>query len=163
MHLSPDERILKVYHHHYFPYAILLAKTIGASIPFYFVLFLFADAIDGNALLLLNAAIVLLFLLVVAYITFVYWMDRLIITNKRVVYIDWKFITIRTESEAKLNDIQDVRTVERGVLSSIPFLDYGIVTIRTASDKTLIEFPEAPNPEAIRHVIYQIQKQFHIH
>jgi len=130
---------------------------IGASLPFYFMLFLLADSLSNNVIILIHLGIVTVFTLAVIYITIVYWLDRLVVTNRRVIFIDWKYLTTKAEFEAKLKDVQDIRTVERGILASLPFLDYGVVEIRTASDRTVINFPQAPNREGIRQFIYKIQ------
>lgn len=157
MHLEPNEVILKIFYHHYFPFAIRLAKIIAASLPFYFLLFFFANNLSRSVILTIHVVIVVVFTLAVSYATIVYWLDRLIVTNKRVIFVDWKYLTVKAEFDAKIADIQDIRTLERGILAKIPFLDYGMIEIKTASNRTVIEFPEAPDPEAIRKYIYKIQ------
>lgn len=157
MHLSPNEVVLRIFYHHYFPFAKRLVLIIASALPFYVLLFILAGAFPKNVILLLHLGIVIIFTLAVIYSTLVYWLDRLIITNRRVIFIDWKYLTKKGEYEAKLEDLQDIRTLERGILAKIPFLDYGTIEIRTASDRTVIDFPEAPNPESIRQFIYKIK------
>jgi hypothetical protein len=130
---------------------------ILAAVPFYVLLFALGGVLPANTILLLHLIIVIIFSLAVVYQTLVYWLDRLIITNKRVIFVDWKYLTKKSEHEAKIEDIQDVKTLERGILAKIPFLDYGIIEIRTSSNKTVIDFPEAPNPEGIRKFVYKIK------
>lgn len=157
MHLESNEIVLKIFYHHYLPFAIRLLKLIGAALPFYFLLFLLANNLSAKVIIFLHLGIVVIFTLALIYVTIVYWLDRLVITNKRVIFIDWKYLTVKAEFEAKLEDVQDIRTIERGILASIPFLDYGVIEVKTASDRTVILFPEAPNPEGIRQFIYQVQ------
>ena len=84
-------------------------------------------------------------------------MDRLIITDKRVIYVNWKFLTIRDEDETELADIQDIHTKEKGLLSMVKIFDYGLFKLQTASHITAITFDNAPDPEGIRHYIYHIK------
>lgn len=56
-----------------------------------------------------------------------------------------------------LNDIQDIKTSEKGLISYIPFLDYGTFALETASAKTTILFEQAPDPEGIRQYIYHVR------
>ena len=40
MRLDDDEKILKVYYRHYYPFLIMVFKLIGVSLPFYFLIYL---------------------------------------------------------------------------------------------------------------------------
>ena len=75
------------------------------------------------------------------------------------VYIDWEYLTVRNEAEALLNDIQDVQTEEKGLLSFFWIFDYGTLRLDTASSYVTIEFFDAPDPEGIRKFIYHIKTQ----
>ncbi len=98
------------------------------------------------------------FSLVVIYQAIIFWLDRLVVTNMRIYQIDWKYLTVRSESEAMLSDIQDVRTAEKGVLSYFKILDYGMIRVETASSHVTLLFEDAPNPEGIRQFIYSVRK-----
>lgn len=150
IHLKEGESIVKIYHHHPFPFIIQLIKTVAASIPFFFLLYLIKSVLTTQYFILGIFSIVILFSLVVLYLALVYWLDRLVVTNKRIIHIDWKFLTKRDEGEALLYDIQDIHTQERGILSSLYLFDYGVLRLETASSKTTIIFTEAPDPEGIK-------------
>jgi hypothetical protein len=98
-----------------------------------------------------------LFALIIVYVALIYWLDKLIITNHRIIYIDWKYLTVRDESEALLNDIQDIQTEEKGILSTFAIFDYGLLRLDTASSYITIEFFQAPDPEGIRKFIYHVK------
>ena len=150
IHLKSGEEVVKIYHHHPFPFVVQLLKTVAASVPFFFLLYLIKSAIPTQYFIWSVIFVVLLFSIVILYLALVYWLDRLVVTNKRIVHIDWKFLTIRDEGEALLYDIQDIHTQERGILSSLYLFDYGILRLETASSKTTILFTEAPDPEGIK-------------
>jgi hypothetical protein len=156
MHLDDNERILKVYYRHYYPYFIRVLKLIGVSIPFYFLIFILGDSLGANEAFLIHVFILLLFTAVLLYLTLLYWLDRLIVTNKRLIYIDWKYLTAKTEYETELKDIQDITSMENGLFAIIPALDFGTLLIKTSSNDTTIQFHEAPNPNGIKGFIQDL-------
>lgn len=159
MELREGEYILKVYHHHPTPYIFNVLKIIAATLPFFFLLFIFQEAVSTTVLVWGNIIIFAIFALVITYYSLVYWLDKLVITNKRVIYIDWKFLTVRDEAEAGLDDIQDIQTKEKGLLSYFKFFDYGTLRMDTASSYVTLEFFDAPDPEGIRQYVYHVRQQ----
>ena len=104
-----------------------------------------------------NLVVFLIFSLVIVYLSLIYWLDKLIVTNLRVVHVDWKYLTVRDEQEALLEDIQDVKTHELGFLSYFRVFDYGRIKIDTASSHVTLEFIDSPDPEGIRRYIYHVR------
>lgn len=90
------------------------------------------------------------------YDHFLYYSDSLVITNNRIVHLDWKTFFHREEVVAQLEDIQNISTVENGVLSYLPLFDYGTFKVETSSTKSIITFNEAPDPEGLRFYIYSL-------
>jgi len=157
MDLREGERTLKVYRHHFTPYLSKLFQVLLGAFPFFFLTFLFRSSISQSTYVAVHMFIFFLFALVSIYITLVYLLDKLIVTNKRVIFINWKYLTVRDESEALLDDIQDIHTHENGFLASLNFFDYGSLKIDTSSSHITIFFDNAPDPEGIRAYIYHIK------
>lgn len=157
MHLGESEQILKVYHHHPTPFVLLIFKTIVAFLPFYVLLLFLSGSLSTSGKIIGHLIIFALFILVITYQTIVYWLDRLVITNQRIINIDWRYLTIRNESEALIKDIQDVKTKEKGILAHFKVFDYGSIKLETASSLVSIEFNNAPDPEGIRQFIYHVK------
>ena len=86
-----------------------------------------------------------------------YWLDRLVVTNHRVIYVDWKYFTVRNEYGADLGDIQDIVTKEKGFLSHFKMFDYGEFRLETASNRSIIVFVNAPDPEGLRQFVYKLK------
>lgn len=103
------------------------------------------------------ALITLLFVFVFCYVSFVYWADKLLVTNFRVIYVNWKLANVSEENEAELEAIQDIHIVEKGILSFLPFLDYGTLTIATAASEVSVCFQKAPNPDEIKRFIFSLK------
>ena len=74
-----------------------------------------------------------------------------IITDRRVIDIDFKSIFSHTSSEARLERIEDVSSVQGGSFSNI--LDIGTVHIQTAGANASIEFESVPRPRDIQDII----------
>ena len=150
MKLQSKERIIKVFHHHPFPFLVQIVKAIAASFPFFFLLYIVSSALSYNVIVIANLIIIGVFSLIIIYMALIYWLDKLIITNKRAIHVDWIFLSQRNEGEALLYDIQDIQTQEKGLLSALYLFDYGLIRLETASSKTTITFTEAPDPEGIK-------------
>lgn len=157
MHLRSKEVVQKIYHRHFFPYFMRLMAVACASSPFYFIVFLLSTSLDRSTTAWMIGGVSALFVLVIAYISFIYWMDRLVVTNFRVIFIDWQLLNISSESEAELHEIQDIHTKTKGIFSFIPFLDYGNLRIETAASRLSIDFQFAPDPNAIKLFIFSVK------
>lgn len=154
MHLRPNEKVLKVFSRHPFPYFIGVLKTVLLSLPFYFILSVLRGNFSTSGFLLTSFAVTGFFLLAVVYNGFMYWLDKLVVTNYRIIHVTWPFPTVRKEFETELHEIQDIATKEMGVLAHFKIFDYGTLKIETAASKVTIFFDKAPDPEGIKHFLY---------
>lgn len=159
MHLRNDESILKTVKRHKTPFVLKLFGIALMSIPVYFVLFIIMDQSEGAWPYFFLLAVSFFVGIIVALICFDYLLDKVHITNKRVIWVDWKTPFSREEHEAELLDIQDIETQEKGIISKIPLFDYGLIEIETAASKTCISYKDCPDPEFVKHfILLQIEK-----
>jgi len=156
MHLQNDELIIKVFHHHPFPLAIGGLKTIVVSLPFFFVATFFRGILSDLQLGTVYSTIGIVFFIIMCYFALINYMDHLIVTNQRILYVNWKTLFSREENEVELRDIQDITTNEFGVLSWFKIFDYGTFEVQTAGSKVAILFKDAADPEGIKHFIYHL-------
>lgn len=159
MRLDDDEIKVKTFFHHPLPFFFFLVKIAIVSVPFYLVATFFRDLLGQNPMFIIYLSISLVFSLVIFYEAFLYFMDRLVITNKRIVHIEWKNLFGVEESGAEFKEIQDIETTEPGILARIPLFDYGKFILETAATKTAIVFINASDPEGIKHFIYHLQRK----
>ncbi len=80
-----------------------------------------------------------------------------IITDERVIDIDFNNLLNKRFSEAKLDAIQDVTSQVTGVAQTM--LNYGTIFIQTASEVPEIQFENAPNPQKIIKVLQQLRQE----
>jgi hypothetical protein len=156
MEFQKDEALIKVLHHH--P-TLFVKRGVGvllAILPFLLVAGFFSALLDIGQNLILFGSIGTLFVLYLVYDQVLYNLDRIILTNKRVIHIDWINAFKLNEVEVALNDIEEIKIIESGILSSIPFLDFGTIILETASRDVSITFTDSPNPDRIRDLIYHL-------
>lgn len=161
MHLREGEQVLKIYRHHPTPFVWQIFVAFLGTLPFYLMLFVLQESFSVGTFWIISIAVFVAFILVVTYISLVYWLDKFIITNQRIVFVDWRLLSERDEAETFYHEIQEITTREKGVLAYFKAFDYGSIAIETASAHVVIEFPNAPDPEGIRRYIYHIRTSLH--
>lgn len=92
-----------------------------------------------------------------AFEKFLSWyFDVYILTNERVVDIDFNNMLNKHFAEADIAMIQDVSSSVKGVAGTL--FNYGTVLIQTASEVNQIIFDKVPNPEKIIKVLQQLRE-----
>jgi uncharacterized membrane protein YdbT with pleckstrin-like domain len=77
-----------------------------------------------------------------------------ILTDERVVDVDFQNIFFRKISTAKIEEIQDVNIQSSGSFET--FFGYGSVFIQTAAEVSQFEFLQVPNPDRVGKIINQM-------
>lgn len=160
MQLQEGEAVLRTVNRHLTPYWLHLAGIGVVAIPLYLLIFWMYSETESSWPLWLLGMFSILLGIIVAIFSLDYLLDKLIITNRRVVWINWKSIFRRAEHEAEFLDIQDIDIVEKGVLAKLNIFDYGFLEVETAASKTCIAFQDCPNPEEVKNfILLQIEKK----
>jgi len=82
----------------------------------------------------------------------IHWFFNIfIVTNKRIIDIDFVNLLYKEFSEAKIDKIQDISFQTMGILATM--FDYGNVFIQTASEKPNFVFESVPKPAKVVDVI----------
>jgi hypothetical protein len=93
-----------------------------------------------------------------AFEKFLSWyFDVYIITDERVVDIDFNNLLDKKFSEAKLSMIQDVTSRQIGVAQTM--FNYGSVLIQTAAEVNELRFDNIPNPEKVVKVLQLMREE----
>ena len=103
------------------------------------------------------AGLVSWYLLVIAFCleSFLGWFYNVyIITDERVIDIDFDSLIYKNVSAAKLDNIEDVTATTGGALQSI--FDYGTIKIQTAAEKQEFEFDNVPHPTRITTLLNEL-------
>ena len=74
-----------------------------------------------------------------------------IITNKRVVDMDFNHLLHRNISEAPLRNIEDITYTTKGAFQTI--FNLGHISIQTAAEQRELEFEHVPNPAKVQDIL----------
>lgn len=99
--------------------------------------------------------VAILFYVLESFISWYY--NVYIITDERVVDIDFLSLIYRNISSAKLNRIEDVTARTHGALQTV--VNYGTVTIQTAGTAEEFEFEDVPRPNTIVQLINELLQE----
>ncbi len=115
-------------------YADEVIKIFPTNLPFILVLFWY------------------IFTIGFIFESYINWYFNLfIITNKKIVDMDFMGLLYKNISEAPLENIEDVTSNINGALGTV--FDIGNVFVQTAAEKTEFDFNNIDNPSKIRDII----------
>jgi uncharacterized membrane protein YdbT with pleckstrin-like domain len=80
-----------------------------------------------------------------------------IVTDERIVDVDFVNLIYREISEANIDDIQEVNSIMGGVPATV--FNYGNVRIQTSSANPTFEFDRVPNPTRVTEVINRLREE----
>ncbi|OGG05875.1 hypothetical protein A2872_02645 [Candidatus Gottesmanbacteria bacterium RIFCSPHIGHO2_01_FULL_42_12] len=90
-------------------------------------------------------------------LNFLYWYFNVyIVTDERVVDVDWYSLLFRRVATAQISKIQDVSNTIGGVIRSV--FDFGNVHIETAGELENIEFEDIPHPALVAEQIQDLMQ-----
>jgi len=86
-----------------------------------------------------------------------YYLDIILITNKRVVDIEQFGLFARDVVDLRLDSIQDIKVEVMGIIPSL--LKMGDLHIQTAGQSKEIVFKGIPDPNGVKHIISKCHDQ----
>lgn len=87
--------------------------------------------------------------------SFIGWFFNIyIVTNERIVDIDFYYLLYKKFAQAELTKIQDINYTSGGILAAI--FNYGNVVVETAGEEPNIEFESVPHPERVVETIREL-------
>jgi Bacterial PH domain len=162
--IAPDERVIITLRRHWF---VLLMESVGTIFLFllpFILITMFRSAtvehalgavhlpaINPTTILFLGAFWLLVMWFRLFSIWTSYYLDKWIITNKRIVTIDQVTFFNRDVSSFRVDKIQDIETKVEGLLET--FIDYGDITIQTAGEAGDFKMHDVPAPAKLKEVI----------
>ena len=152
--LDDDEKILLFLRRHLITNSPWIFKAILASlVPLLFLIFLsFFGVILPEDYTFTLVLFYYLMLLGYIFVQFISWFFNItLVTNQRVVDIDFSQLVFESVAATKLPQLEDVSYHQIGVLASV--FDYGDVTVQTAGKASNFLFAHVPHPEKVVHLI----------
>lgn len=160
--LGLDEKIVLKVHRHvlvlFFRSAFLILFVLLPPLLFWFGSQV--GAIKGNEMALflsIYSAILLIGWIVFFIIWTDYYLDVLIVTDKRIIDVEQRGFFKREVSTVRLESIEDITINVSGVLAT--FLDYGTLKLQTAAENREFIIYDIPHPNQVKSTIFELQNK----
>lgn len=151
---SDTEEVLLMVRAHPVTQVLCLFNSLIVLIFLFSVNYFFSSYFNLYQSVFLNL-IVLFVLLNYLWFNFLGWYFNLgIITDERVIDVDFSTVLYKEISTAYFNKIEDVTVKTGGFLASV--IDYGNIFIQTAGTEVNIEFMNIPKPGRVAEVINEL-------
>ncbi len=150
-----DENVVLVVRSHWIVYTpFILVAFIVLLLPLFFGIMMSGLSDNMVLFLALFTSCLTISLTIVIY-SFVRWFyDVNIVTDKRVIDLDFTSVVSHSLSEARLSKIEDVTHKQSGVLGSV--FDIGTIYFQTAGATASIEFDNIPRPRDVQNILYEL-------
>ena len=158
LNLEPEEKVLLILHHHWISilgqmiFIIFLALLPLAVLPFV------AALTTARLVLPLFFFVSSVWYLVALLLAFAFWvdyyLDALVITDRRILNVNQEGLFKHTVSEFRLERVQDVTIEIPNFVATL--LHYGNITIQTAGEISF-SIKEVPRPHVARDLILNIK------
>lgn len=83
-----------------------------------------------------------------------WYFNIFIVTNKRIVDVDFHNLIYKEVSDAEIEKVQDVTYTVGGVARTL--FNYGDVLIQTAAERTEFKFDAVPDPDRVAKIIQEL-------
>lgn len=116
---------------------------------------LFFDIFLSSQQILFLNLLILLIVLAYGWINFLSWFFNIgLITNKRIIDIDYHPISYREVTGTQLRRVEDITSKAGGFFASV--FNYGDLFIQTAGTEPNIEFLNIPSPGTVVRIINEL-------
>jgi hypothetical protein len=150
-----DEDIVLIVRSHWVMYVpFLLVALVVMSLPLLFEIILstFTENVILFLALFFSCLTISLTIGIYAFVKWFYGVN--IITDKRIIDLDFTSVVSHSLSEARIRKIEDVTHKQTGVVGSV--FDIGTVYFQTAGATPEIEFDNIPRPRDIQEIVYKL-------
>lgn len=133
----------------------VITSLIIFFLPFFFNVFL-TTYLSNRQIIFINL-FWYLFLFSFVFLNIVSYLFNVgIVTNKRIIDVDFQQILYKEVTASSIANIEDVTVKSAGFIAS--FFNYGDLFIQTAGEEQNIEFLKIPNPTQAASVVNQLMK-----
>jgi len=133
-------------------FALFFPFLISYSVPSWF-----ENALESTMFILGLFVFFIMLSVTIILDSFFKWFFGLnMITNKRIIDVDFANILDHRISETTFEQVQDVSHSPRGPLAS--FFDYGCLYIQTAATKSEFEFNNIPRPRDVQDTVLDLRE-----
>lgn len=166
--LFKDEKIILIQRRHWLPFIIeIIFLIIIAILPFFIFIFLEILPPQINQIIItylnyyffFSFALVLILWIASMIIWTNYYLDILILTNKRIIDIEQIGLFARDEAEIRYENVEDIKIEVIGIIASV--FKFGNIHIQSAGESREIIIKNIPHPEKIKEIISFQKEEVH--
>ena len=152
---APNEQVLLLLRQHpVTQVSWVVMAAVAAVLPIFFSQLAFFAFLPASYQTAISVAWYLL-LLGFVFESFLKWFfNAYIITDERIIDVDFFSLIYKNISSAKIDKIEDTTAQSAGLLAAL--FDYGTVTIQTAAEKREFEFSGVPHPTKVTTLINEL-------
>lgn len=156
LNLEKDEKVLLVLHHHWIsflgPLVILVSLALA---PLLLIPFIATQPTLTYLFLFLSTLWYLMVLFLALGFWIDYYLDALVVTDRRVLNVNQSGLFKHVVSEFKIDKVQDVTIEVTNFMGT--FFHFGNITIQTAGEVSF-SINEVPSPHTARDIILKQAK-----
>lgn len=155
----PNEKIVLILRAHPITQIPWILNAIILFVFLFFINFFLPSLFSAAQIIFLNI-FSLAFIFSYLWFNFLTWFFNVgIVTNERVVDIDFHFIIYKEVTATHLSKVEDVTAKSAGFFSSI--FNFGNLFVQTAGTEVNIEFLNIPEPSSAAKIINQLVSEEH--
>ncbi|MBI2024396.1 PH domain-containing protein [Candidatus Giovannonibacteria bacterium] len=159
LNLDPEEKVVLIMHHHWIallmPVFVLVIFVVAPWVLLPFILNTYPMAELGQLYYFILSIWYLITLLLALSFWIDYYLDALVITDKRIMYVNQSGLFRHIVSEFRMERVQDVTIEVPNFLGTI--FHFGNINIQTAGEVNF-SINEVPRPHIARDLILKHAK-----
>lgn len=160
--VDSDERTVMVVRKHVFGILQLyIASGVGILMAVILLSFLLSEDIPTSFLAAVGAAGFVIggFLLLILLIaTYIFFENKLIITNKNITQVLQRGLFSRKVSQLAMTNVEDVTSDQHGFFATM--LNYGTLKIETAGEQVNFHFTYTPNSNVVAKQVLEARERY---
>ncbi len=166
--LAADEtKIADIRRHPFGLFLIYIQVMVGLAVAAVFIFGFLPSLTSGTGsmgsqitglFLGIGSIVVVMALIMLLLVTRIYQSNQLIVSDVNVTQVLQTGLFSRKVSELSMNNIEDVTSVQKGILQTM--FNYGTLIIETAGEQNNFTFHYCPNPNAYARAILDSRQMF---
>ena len=156
---EPGEKILLLLRAHPFTQLHWVISSIILLIVIFSLNFILPSFLSVSQIFVFNS-FMFVFIFSFIWFSFLNWFFNVgIVTNKRVIDVDFHSILYKEVTTARLDKIEDITVKSGGYFESL--FDFGTVFVQTAGTEANVEFADIPFPSKVIESINKLLSKRH--
>lgn len=160
--VDSDERTVLVVRKHLFGILQLyIVSGVGLGLALVLLLFLVSSEVSAAMMGVITAGALIVggfLVLILLVATYIYFENKLIITNKNITQVLQRGLFSRKISQLSMTNVEDVTSDQHGFFATL--FHYGTLKIETAGEQMNFHFTYTPNSGAVAKQVLEARERY---